>query len=83
MVLRLIAHIVAGILLAGFMVWLIASLTTAAWNAAQSRVATRRAAVKLLDAWSSLADAQREATERPSRRPPKSHLRVVKDDDHG
>jgi hypothetical protein len=78
MVLRLIAHIIAGILLTGFVVWLIASLTDAAWKAVQRRAATRRSAVKLLDAWSSLADAQREQLAPP---PSRSHLRVVKDDD--
>ncbi len=77
MVLRLIAHIIAGILITGFVVWLIASLTDAAWKAMQGRAATRRSAVKLLDAWSTLADAQREQLDPP---PYRSHLRVVRDE---
>ncbi len=77
MVLRLIAHIIAGILLTGFVVWLIASLTDAAWTTMQRRAATRRSAVKLLDAWAALADAQREQLDPP---PSRSHLRVVRDE---
>lgn len=60
MVLRLIAHIVTGILITGFVVWLVASITDAAWKSLQRRAATRRAAEKLLASWSALADAQRE-----------------------
>lgn len=74
MVLRLIAHIIAGILLAGFLVYVIALVTDAAWKAAQRRSATRRAAEQLLASWSYLADAQREAMPGQQKR---SHLKSV------
>lgn len=74
MVVRLLAYIVAGILLAGFLAYVIALVTDAAWKAAQCRSATRRAAEQLLTSWSHLADAQREAMPGQQKR---SHLKSV------
>ncbi len=89
MVLRLIAHIIAGILLAGFMVYVIALVTDAAWKSLQRRSATRRAAEQLLTSWSQLADAQRQAIEpsnwkqvkRPTSNRHDAHLHLIRPDD--
>lgn len=80
MVLRLLAHIITGILLTGLAVWLIAQITDAAWKSVQRRRLTREAAERLLGSWSQLADAQREAiaTEHPAGKRRPDHLSIVR-----
>jgi hypothetical protein len=75
MVLNLLAHIVTGILIAAFVVYVLVLITDAAWKSVQRRRLTREAAEGLLKSWSQLADAQREAM--PGQPKRATHLRSV------